>query len=171
MMQLNLKMLYATDNVTAFAIDDDIYYIIIIEGIPAVYDSSLNRMTISNFDSWIQANTGQRVGSQTFFDMVTIFRQGMLCGYPPEHVNNLIKKIVIETKNSIFHTRLITEYGTKYSIEIQDIHHLLTIFAEYISSHFDNLLQKMGVEKFYNYLCRCIQICNIMIWIQLFFIS
>lgn len=160
MMQLNLKMLYATDNITAFSIDGDIYYVVIIEGIPVVYDNNLNRMTIPNFDSWIQANTGQRVGYQTFFDMVTIFRQGMLCGYPPEHISNLIKKVAIETRNIIFHTHFATEYSAKYSIEVQDIHRLLTVFAEYISSHFDSLLQKMGIDKFYNYLCRCVQVCE-----------
>jgi len=160
MMQLNLRMLYATDNVTAFSIDDDIYYLIMVVGIPVVFDSNLNRMTIPNFDSWLQANTGQRIGRQTFFDMVTIFRQGMLCGYPPEHVNRLIREVAIETKNAIFHTRLVTEYSAKYSIEIQDTHRLLTSFAEYISSHFDSLLQKMGLIRFHNYLCRCAQVCE-----------
>ena len=160
MLQLNLRMLYATNNVTAFSINDDTYYLIMVSGIPIIFDSNLNRMTIPNFDSWLQANTAQRVSYQTFFDMVTIFRQGMLCGYPPEHVYRLIREVATETKNIIFHTRLITEYSAKYSIEIQDIHRLLSSFAEYISSNFDSLLQKMGVPAFHNYLCRCAQICE-----------
>lgn len=125
-----------------------------------LYNENGTRMVGISIDNWLQAETGQRVSYRGLCDMAVAFVDGMRFGYSATDVEQLIAKTTRESRKSIFESPLCVEYSQRYFIEVSDPIKLDTWFANGIGKYFDDLLAKLGVDKFYSHLCRCWQACN-----------
>lgn len=149
-----IKIIYATQSVAAFAIADNVYYIDFNQ--PTIFDHMLSKLHIPNFDSWIQANTRNRHSLQSLKDISYSFYCGL------DSVNkdadkvyddDLIKRTITEVKN------FISDYSTVMNIEIASKEEI-EIKLRNISDKFDYLKTTAGVENMYDYLCRIYAVCN-----------
>jgi hypothetical protein len=151
---------YVEGTVTVFEVNGELFYFNDNSNMPEMFDSQLKKMTVPNFDNWIQAKTDQRYSLRGLRDMSVAFRAGFDCSISDADAHSLVIGTVAETKRLIFHTDLATGYGRAYFIELMDPPKIEEVHVKSIVANFDKLLKACGRGKLYNYLCRFWQICN-----------
>ena len=127
---------------------------------PELFDDRLNKMIVPNLDNWIQAMTDQRYSLRGLHDMSVAFRAGFDCSMSDNDIHDLVIDAIAETKRTMLHSNLATDYGRVYFIELIDPTKIEKVHVKSIAANFDKLLKKCGKDTFYNYLCRFWQICN-----------
>ncbi len=155
----NLQIIYATQDVAGFIVDNELYFLKFGPNIPELFNSSMARLTIPNMDSWIQAKTHQRYSYLSLRDAATAFYQGLSSAYTTDDINNICGVVVRHTLDKVLKCGLIYEYILVYWIEAMGSNELEECLRK-ISSNFHMIRTTIGDDKLYNNLCRIHKMCK-----------
>jgi len=117
-------------------------------------------MAVANIDSWLQAETQQRISYQGLCDLAIAFDEGIKKGFTADDVRAIVIETVKRTRKAIFESSLSNQYGSRYFIEVANPSRIETTFGRNIGKNFEKLLNRLDADQLYNYLCRCWQVCT-----------
>jgi len=151
---------YYYEDIIAIQVEDKSFYIDTSGGYPKVYDDSLNKMIISDYDSWLLNLTDNQVDLRVLKLMAQSFKDGMSINHDYDDLLFIMDKTAQLVISCVFRTDLAKQFCEFYWVEVlndQEYNKLKAI----IKSNFESMAGKYGNDKLYNICCRIWQYCNL----------
>lgn len=148
---------YANDQVAAFQIGAEVYFIRYRNGIYEIYDAVLNQQIIPNIDYWIQNKTQQRSSLHHLIDMCSSYYEGVKATLDIKDIDKIIDDVIYKTIQAINKKGFLYEYSNVYWVEILNSQQIEDILEKIRDNHDKLKPDDFGLKELLN---RILLVCR-----------
>jgi hypothetical protein len=155
-----LDIKYVNGGAVAFTLNGELYYLKTGPDLPQLFDSNLRRLHIPNMDNWLQAQSQQRYSYRGLQDMMKAFAAGLKHSYVGRDFIAVCRHIFDTCRDAILKSAHTPYFARTYRLELLEPKAIRALIKK-LSNEFSDYRQNLGEERFFNYLCRIWQVCQL----------